>query len=106
MSQAEHALRLYFEHFLQRTDWHRAPASAAIDAEGRVTPLSVLDELRLRLRSRHYALGPRTATSTGPAASSTTWHDAGAAAAACGRGCRPRLRHAPGRPPARLRQHP
>lgn len=54
--QAGHALRLYFVHFLRRTDWHQAPASPAIDAEGQVTPLAALEQLRLRLRARHYAI--------------------------------------------------
>lgn len=53
--QAEHALRLYFVNFLQRTDWHRPPATSVVDGEGRVTPLAALEQLRQRLRTRHYS---------------------------------------------------
>jgi integrase len=53
--QAEQAVRIYFVNFLQRTDWHRQPASAAVDEQQRTNPLAVLDELRQRLRTRHYS---------------------------------------------------
>ncbi len=53
--QAEHALRLYFVNFLERTDWHRAPPSPIIDADGQVTQLAALEQLRQRLRARHYS---------------------------------------------------
>lgn len=53
--QAEHALRMYFVNFLHRTDWHRSPTSTVIDEHGHVTPLAALDQLRQRLRSRHYS---------------------------------------------------
>src|SRR5439155_11362436 len=36
--QAEHALRIYFVNFLQRTDWNRRPASAVVDEDGRTNP--------------------------------------------------------------------
>ena len=51
--QAEHALRMYFVNFRQRTDWHRQPASTAADAQGRVSQLAALEELRRRSRTRH-----------------------------------------------------
>jgi integron integrase len=54
--QAEQALRLYFVHFLRRTDWHHAPANPIVDAEGQVTPLAAIEQLHLRLRARHYAI--------------------------------------------------
>lgn len=54
--QAEQALRLYFVHFLRRTDWSQAPANPVVDREGQVTPLTALEQLRLRLRARHYAI--------------------------------------------------
>jgi hypothetical protein len=53
--QAEQALRLYFVHFLKRSDWDQAPASQAIDTGGQVTPVTALEQMRLRLRARHYA---------------------------------------------------
>lgn len=53
--QAEHALRIYFVNCLQRTDWHRRPQNAVVDAEGRTNPLAALEELRVRIRTRHYS---------------------------------------------------
>lgn len=53
--QAEQALRLYFVNFLQRTDWHRRPASTVVDERGRTRPLPALEQLRLRIRTRHYS---------------------------------------------------
>ena len=32
--QAEQALRIYVVNFLQRTDWHRHPASTVVDEQG------------------------------------------------------------------------
>jgi integron integrase len=53
--QAEQALRVYFVNFLQRTDWHRPPASALVDEQGRTSPLAALEQLRQRIRTRHYS---------------------------------------------------
>jgi len=53
--QAEHALRLYFVNFLDRADWHHRPQTAGVDERGRTNPLAALEELRLRLRTRHYS---------------------------------------------------
>jgi integron integrase len=53
--QAEQALRIYFVNFLQRTDWHRRPHTAIVDEQGRTNPLAALEELRLRIRTRHYS---------------------------------------------------
>jgi integron integrase len=53
--QAEQALRIYFVHFLQRTDWHRQPTSTVLDERGHASPLAALELLRQRLRTRHYA---------------------------------------------------
>jgi integron integrase len=53
--QAEHALRIYFVNFLHRTDWHRRPQSLMLDEQGRTSPLAVLADLRVRIRTRHYA---------------------------------------------------
>jgi integron integrase len=53
--QAEHALRIYFVNFLQRTDWQRKPASAVVDERGHTSPLAALEQLRHRLRTRHYS---------------------------------------------------
>lgn len=52
--QAEQALRIYFVNFLQRTDW-RQPASTLVDEHGCTNPLAALDELRRRIRTRHYS---------------------------------------------------
>jgi len=54
VQQAEQALRIYFVNFLQRTDWHR-PTSTVVDENGRTNPLAALDELRRRIRTRHYS---------------------------------------------------
>ncbi len=53
--QAEDALRIYFVNFLQRADWHRKPVSPVLDDQHRTNPLVALEELRRRLRSRHYS---------------------------------------------------
>ena len=61
LRQAEHALRLYFVNFLGRTDWHRQPPSAVVDELGGADPIAALEQLRLRIRTRHYSY--RTETS-------------------------------------------
>jgi hypothetical protein len=53
--QAEQALRVYFVNFLRRTDWHRRPASALVDEQGRTSPLAALERLRQSIRTRHYS---------------------------------------------------
>jgi integrase len=53
--QAEQALRIYFVNFLARTDWHRRPASTVVDEHGTTSPLAALEQMRLRLRTRHYS---------------------------------------------------
>jgi integrase len=53
--QAEHALRIYFVNFLNRTDWHRRPVSTVVDEDGRTNPLAALEQLRTRIRTRHYS---------------------------------------------------
>lgn len=53
--QAEQALRIYFVNFLERADWHRRPASSVVDEHGGTSPLEALEEMRRRLRTRHYA---------------------------------------------------
>ena len=53
--QTEHALRIYFVNFLRRTDWHRPPQSTIVDEQGRTSPLAALEDLRLRIRTRHYS---------------------------------------------------
>ena len=53
--QAEHALRIYFVHFLKRTDWQTKPPSTVVDERGHASPLVALDQLRRRLRTRHYS---------------------------------------------------
>jgi integrase len=53
--QAEHALRIYFVNFLRRTDWHSQPRNRIVDEHGRTNPLAALEQLRLRIRARHYS---------------------------------------------------
>jgi hypothetical protein len=53
--QAEQAVRMYFVNFVGRTDWRGQPARATVDERERADPLAVLDELRRRLRTRHYS---------------------------------------------------
>lgn len=53
--QADHALKVYFVNFLQRTDWCGGPASAVANQPCRVDALAALEQLRLRLRTRHYS---------------------------------------------------
>src|SRR5712691_3208258 len=43
--QAEHALRIYFVNFLERTDWHQRPASTVVDEKGQTNPLAALEHL-------------------------------------------------------------
>ena len=52
---AELSLRIYFVNFLQRTDWHRQPARTVVDEQGRANPLAALEQLRSRIRTRHYS---------------------------------------------------
>jgi len=54
-SRQEQALRIYFVNFLDRTDWHRRPFSTVVDEKGRTIPLAALEQLRLRIRTRHYS---------------------------------------------------
>ena len=53
--QAEQALHIYFVNVLQRPDWHQRPASTVLDERGGTQPLAALEQLRLRLRTRHYS---------------------------------------------------
>ena len=53
--QAEQALRIFFVNFLKRTDWHRRPTGAVVGEQGRTNPLAALEELRRRIRTRHYS---------------------------------------------------
>jgi hypothetical protein len=51
--QAEHALRIYFVHFLKRTDWQTRPPST-VDERGHASPLAARTARR-RIRTRHYS---------------------------------------------------
>jgi integron integrase len=53
--QADQALRTYFVNFLKRTEWHRRPASTVVDEQGCTNGLAALEQLRTRLRTRHYS---------------------------------------------------
>jgi integron integrase len=55
LRQADQALRLYFVNFLKRPEWHRRPASAVVDEHGCTNLLAALEQLRTRLRTRHYS---------------------------------------------------
>lgn len=52
--QADQALRIYFVNFLKRTDWQRRP-DAGVHPPDTTNPLTALDLLRTRLRTRHYS---------------------------------------------------
>lgn len=53
--QAEHALRIYFVNFLKDAEWDRRPTPTVVDAAGGVDPLAALEQMRQRIRTRHYA---------------------------------------------------
>src|SRR3990172_3313412 len=53
--QTDQALRIYFVNFLQRTEWHRRQASTVVDEQGGTSPLAAIEQLRIRLRTRHYS---------------------------------------------------
>jgi integrase len=53
--QAEQAVRIYFVNFLQSPDWDRPPARGIVNEQDGTDPLAALDELRRRLRTRHYS---------------------------------------------------
>ena len=53
--QAEQALRMYFVNFLKRTEWHRRPPGTVVDEQGCTNRLAALEQLRMRLRTRHYS---------------------------------------------------
>ena len=53
--QAEQALRIYFVNFLKRTNWYQRPASTVVDEQGQTSPLAALEQLRQRIRTRHYS---------------------------------------------------
>lgn len=55
ITQAERAIRVYFVNYLKQTDWNKRPESKVWDAEGRVDGLAALQELRARLRTKHYS---------------------------------------------------
>ncbi|MFN8062670.1 MAG: integron integrase, partial [Vicinamibacterales bacterium] len=48
-------LRIYFVNFLKRLDWTAAPKSVVVDEKGCANPLAALEELRARIRTRHYS---------------------------------------------------
>ena len=52
--QADQALRVYFVNFLKRNDWQRRP-DAGVDPPDTTNPLTALDLLHTRLRTRHYS---------------------------------------------------
>ncbi len=53
--QADQALRIYFVNFLKRTDWQQR-LDAVVNDHDATSPLTALDLLRTRLRTRHYSL--------------------------------------------------
>ena len=52
--QADQALRIYFVNFLNRTDWQQR-LDAVVNDHDKTSPLTALDLLRTRLRTRHYS---------------------------------------------------
>ena len=55
LRQAEQALRIYFVNFLNRTDWHQRPRSTVVDEQGRTEPVTALEQMRSRIRTRHHS---------------------------------------------------
>lgn len=55
VDQARQTLRIYFVNFLKRLDWTAAPKSVVVDEKGCANPLAALEELRARIRTRHYS---------------------------------------------------
>ena len=57
IDQAEHAVRIYFVNFLKvdKTGWHERAPSTVADDQGRTNPLAALEQLRTRIRTRHYS---------------------------------------------------
>lgn len=53
--QAEQALRIYFVNFLKRDEWHRRPARSVVDDQDHVDPAAAVQQLRVRVRTRHYS---------------------------------------------------
>lgn len=53
--QADQALRIYFVNFVKRTEWHRQPVSTVVDEHGNTNLLAAIEQLRARLRTRHYS---------------------------------------------------
>ena len=52
--QADQALCIYFVNFLKRTDWQQR-LDAVVNDHDKTSPLTALDLLRTRLRTRHYS---------------------------------------------------
>ena len=50
--QAEHALRIYFVNFLQRTDWQRRPQNTVVDEHGRIAGIITADDVITMLRHK------------------------------------------------------
>jgi integron integrase len=55
LRQAQHALQIYFVNFLRRTDWRRQTETVVSSEDQAANPLTAFDELRRRLRTRHYS---------------------------------------------------
>jgi integron integrase len=53
--QAEHALQIYWVNFRKSTDWQRPPATVVAAESSAVDTLQAIEELRRRLRTRHYS---------------------------------------------------
>jgi hypothetical protein len=106
IQQASHALRIYFVNFLKQTNWDRQPPRSVADESGHINVPAALDQMRLRIRTRHYSYQTEL--------SYLDWVRRFLAYAAerqeaehpkVGRGARPRLPDPPGGPPTRLSQH-
>jgi integron integrase len=55
IEQAERAVRLYFVNFLKQTDWAARERDLVRRSDGGVDRLAVIEEMRTRLRVRHYS---------------------------------------------------
>ena len=70
--QAEHALRIYFVNFLDRTDWCQRPASSVVDEKGRTNPRPPWSKCGCASEPDTTPTEPNVPTWIGRGASSTT----------------------------------
>jgi hypothetical protein len=65
VQQADHALRIYFVTFLHRTDWNQVPGGADQVQTIGSDPLAAVEQLRGRIRTKHYSGRPACSPPSG-----------------------------------------